>query len=197
MIPIVKPERCHYHLGTCREPEWGLSHCMIPHVVYLSNASGIKVGITRGSQIPTRWIDQGAIAALPLFEVASRRVSGFVEIAISKYISDKTNWRKMLSDHQPIDLVIHQKQLLEKIQNDLKPVYEQFGENAIKLVNNPPIAQFTYPVLEYPSKILSLSFDKMDNIRGRLMGIKGQYLILDCGVINIRRHSGYRINMIY
>ena len=188
---IVKPERCHFHLGTCREPEWGLSHCMIPHIVYLSNASGIKVGITRVSHIPTRWIDQGAIQAIPFFEVSSRRVSGFVEVAIGKIISDKTNWRKMLSQHQPIDLLAYRKEIGDQIQKDLEPIYQQFGFDAIKKIENSTLHQFAYPVLEYPTKITSLSFDKNSEITGKLMGIKGQYIILDCGVINIRKHSGY------
>ncbi|MGD9592093.1 MAG: DUF2797 domain-containing protein, partial [Candidatus Berkiella sp.] len=112
---IVKPERCHYHLGTCREPKWGERHCMVPHVVYLANASGLKVGITRKTNIPTRWIDQGAIGALPLFEVLTRRISGLVEVVLAKYISDKTNWRKMLSGvDDSIDLLQERENILAK-----------------------------------------------------------------------------------
>jgi hypothetical protein len=93
---MVSPELCHFHLGTCREPDWGLAHCMQPHVVYLANTSGIKVGITRATQVPTRWIDQGAVQALPLMNVTSRRASGVVETALKSHMADRTDWRRML-----------------------------------------------------------------------------------------------------
>ncbi len=189
---ILKPERCHFHLETCREPEWGQTHCMNTHVVYLSNASGVKVGITRKTQVPTRWIDQGAIAAIPLFEVSTRRVSGFVEVIMAKFISDKTNWRKMLTGHDStIDLKTVRESILDKIKNDLKSVLLSFGENAVQLIKEPQLVEFQYPIIEYPQKVTSLSFDKTDVIEGILMGIKGQYLIFDKGVINMRKHSGY------
>jgi hypothetical protein len=73
----MKPETCHYHLGTCREPDWAQNHCFRPHIVYLANSSGVKVGITRKTQIPTRWLDQGASQALPIFEVQQPFVIGF------------------------------------------------------------------------------------------------------------------------
>lgn len=193
---ILKPERCHFHLGTCREPEWGQAHCMIPHVVYLANASGLKVGITRKSQIPTRWIDQGAIAALPIFEVASRRISGLLEVIIAKMVPDKTNWRKMLSGHDDsVDLRLEREQLLANIQNDLTDIYTQFGKEAITWMDSPQITRFEYPIIEYPSKIASLSFDKTALISGTLLGIKGQYLIFDKGVINIRKFGGYEVEI--
>ena len=88
---IMKPETCHYHLGTCREPEWGLSNCFSPHIVYLANSSGPKVGITRASNMPGRWIDQGAISALPILKVNSRIDSGQIESALKPFIADKTN----------------------------------------------------------------------------------------------------------
>jgi hypothetical protein len=78
---IMKPETCHYEAGTCREPSWGEEFCFKPHIVYLANSSGIKVGITRQTQIPTRWIDQGAVQALPIFKVQSRYMAGLIEIA--------------------------------------------------------------------------------------------------------------------
>ncbi len=43
---VVEPVRCHFAQGTCREPEWGERFCMQPHLVYLANSSGAKVGIT-------------------------------------------------------------------------------------------------------------------------------------------------------
>lgn len=193
---IIKPERCHYHLGTCREPVWGLTHCMIPHIVYLANASGLKVGITRHTQVPTRWIDQGAIQALPIFQVSSRRVSGFVEVALAKFIADKTHWQKMLKNHSNI---LNLREEFEKIKPTilaaLKPVYEQFGEASIQELSGSLETQVTYPVLTYPEKVISLSFDKQEHISGTLLGIKGQYLILDTGVLNIRKFTGYHLSV--
>ncbi len=191
---IIKPERCHYHLGTCREPEWGLMHCMIPHIVYLANSSGLKVGITRHHQVPTRWIDQGAIQALPIFEVPSRRVSGLVEVVLAKFISDKTHWQKMLKNHTTI-LNLHEEfeKIKPSILEALKPVYDQFGEGSIKSVSSSMETKITYPVLTYPEKVTSLSFDKQEHISGKLLGIKGQYLILDSGVLNIRKFTGYHL----
>ncbi|MGE3318764.1 MAG: DUF2797 domain-containing protein [Candidatus Berkiella sp.] len=191
---IVKPERCHFHLGTCKEPEWGQSHCMIPHCVYLANSSGIKVGITRKTQVATRWIDQGAIAALPFFEVATRRVSGLLEVAIAKHVADKTNWRKMLMGHnEPIDLIEYRTQLMGKLSDDIAKIHEQFGQQSIKVLEDATVVELSYPVLAYPQKVTSLSFDKHPSIQSKLLGIKGQYLIFEAGVINIRKHSGYKI----
>lgn len=193
---ILKPERCHFHLGTCREPEWGQTHCMIPHAVYLANASGLKVGITRISQIPTRWIDQGAIAALPIMEVPTRRISGFAEVSIAKKVSDKTNWRLMLKGQiEPIDLLVERQRLLEEMSDSIIELKEEWGADAIKLLPASEIVNLDYPVLEYPKQVKSLSWDKTPLIEGTLLGIKGQYLLLDIGVVNIRKHSGYELEV--
>lgn len=192
---IIKPERCHYHLSTCREPEWGVAHCMIPHIVYLANSSGLKVGITRYHQMPTRWIDQGAIQALPIFEVQSRRVSGLVEIALAQFIADKTHWQKMLkNDTNFLDLREEFQKIKPLILEAINPVYEQFGQHSIKPLTDAVETHLQYPVLEYPTKIQSLSFDKQSVVSGRLLGIKGQYLIFDCGVLNIRKFTGYHLS---
>jgi len=193
---IVKPERCHFHLGSCREPEWGQSYCMIPHCVYLANSSGIKVGITRKNQVATRWIDQGAIAALPFFEVTTRRVSGLLEVAIAQHVNDKTNWRKMLmGNNEPIHLIEYKTELVAKLHDDIAAIREQFGEECIKELPNADIVEFSYPVLQYPQKVTSLSLDKQPDIKSKLLGIKGQYLIFEAGVINIRKYSGYKISL--
>ena len=194
---IIKPERCHYYLGTCREPKWGLEHCMIPHVVYLANSSGLKVGITRFNHRVTRWIDQGAIQALPIFKVPSRRISGFVEVALAKFIADKTHWQKMLKNHTTV-LNLHEEfdKIKPVIIEALKPVYQEFGEEAIAYLPDSVATEITYPVLTYPEKINTLSFDKQEKISGKLLGIKGQYLILDTGVLNIRKFTGYHISIL-
>ena len=192
---IVKPETCHYHLGTCREPEWGEQHCMIPHYVYLANSSGLKVGITRASQVPTRWIDQGAVQAMPILKVQTRRQSGLMETAIKQYVADKTNWRAMLKgDTVNIDLARERDALMAQIGDDIQAVNEQFGEGAVEVVDEPAV-DITYPVLAYPTKIKSFNLDKEPQAGGVLQGIKGQYLIFDTGVINLRKYTGYHLTV--
>src|SRR5690606_39924851 len=110
---IVSPERCHYEQGTCREPAWGEQFCMTDHIVYLANSSGLKVGITRASQIPTRWIDQRASQALPIMRVATRQQSGMVEGLLRGQVADKTNWRALLrGEPAPLDLPAGRDRLL-------------------------------------------------------------------------------------
>ena len=190
---IMKPETCHYAAGTCREPEWGDSHCFKPHYVYLANSSGVKVGITRGTQVPTRWIDQGATQALPIFQVANRLQSGLLEVVLKQHVADRTDWRKMLkADAEPLDLKALRDELLEKCSTEIIEIKNEQGENTIQQIDQQVVA-IKYPVAEYPEKIKSLNFDKQPDIEGTLMGIKGQYLILDTGVLNIRKFSGYNI----
>jgi|TARA_B110000090_G_scaffold67082_1_gene76918 hypothetical protein len=189
---IMKPEMCHHHLGTCREPEWGEKNCMIPHYVYLANTSGLKVGITR--QIPTRWIDQGATQALPIFKVSTRLQSGLVEIALAEFIADKTNWRAMLKGSaEPIDLITKAEELKPLIVDKLAGIRLKFGSDAVEELNE-KIVNLHFPVTEYLTKISSFNFDKTPSVSGTLLGIKGQYLIFDTGVINIRKFSSYHIN---
>lgn len=183
---IFKPELCHFANGTCREPKWGQDHCLKPHVIYLANTSDLKVGITRQTQVPTRWMDQGASFALPILEVKDRLTSGLIEIEIAKVTGDKTNWRKMLKGEvAEIDLLQKRTEILDKFSAVIK-------KHDAKILD-PKIYSFNYPVEKYPKKITSLSFDKSPIIEGTLMGIKGQYLIFDCGVINIRKFQGYEV----
>jgi len=190
---IMKPETCHYHLGTCREPEWGDTHCMIPHIVYLANTSGIKVGITRESQVPTRWMDQGASQALPIFRVATRQISGLVEIELAKVMADKTNWRALLKgDGEPVDLKARAATEIPAIESALVDIKNRFGPDAIEPLDE-NIVDINYPVTVYPEKIKSFNFDKQPVAEGILTGIKGQYLLFDTGVINIRKFTGYEI----
>lgn len=195
-ICIVRPEKCHFHLSTCREPEWGKANCLIPHIVYLSNTSNLKVGITREINIPTRWIDQGAIQALPIARVYSRLQAGQLETAIAKFVADKTNWRALLKgETKEIDLNEKYIELRAKYENDLPP------KNEISVHRNDnidflsePVKTFNYPVLEYPEKIQSINPEKQAQFSSRLQGIKGQYLILEEGVLNIRNLTGYEVN---
>lgn len=195
---ILKPELCHYSHGTCRDSEWGLSHCMIPHYVYLANSSGLKVGITRSTQVPTRWIDQGAVAALPILKVGSRFQSGQFEKLIASEISDKTDWRKMLRGHiEEIDLEAKRDELFELFGDSLDSMESHFGAGQVEILESAPVTLIEYPVMSYPEKVSSLSFLKNEVVGGKLLGIKGQYLIFNTGVINIRSHTGYRIELEY
>ena len=183
---IMKPETCHHHLGTCREPEWGLANCFSSHVVYLANSSGIKVGITRKTNTPGRWIDQGAVSALPILEVKTRLDSGKIEIALKSYVADKTNWRTMLKNEvEDVDLELKRNELLAEIPSLIHEL------QAIPIKDE--TINISYPVLKYPTKIVSLNFDKTPSISGVLQGIKGQYLLLDGGVLNLRKFSSYHL----
>ena len=192
---IMKPETCHFFEGTCREPEWAERHCFQPHIVYLANASGLKVGITRGTQVPTRWLDQGAVQALPVFNVDTRQQSGFVEMLFKEEVSDRTNWRAMLKgDTVEMDLPAERDRLLSRLDGGLANLRERFGADSIRLLDEPPVT-LDYPVLEYPTKVVSHNLDKNPEIAGTLLGLKGQYLILDSGVINLRKYTGYEVRV--
>lgn len=193
---IVSPEKCHFAAGTCREPEWGEQHCMIDHIVYLANTSGIKVGITRTSQVPTRWMDQGATQARPIFRVASRLHSGLVEATFKAHIADKTNWQAMLkADAEPVDLEDVQRRLMDDCSAELDALMQAHGIQAITELVDEPDIHIRYPVLEYPRKVTSLNPDKTPSLGGTLLGIKGQYLLFDTGVINMRKYGGYQLSL--
>jgi hypothetical protein len=182
---ILKPEICHHHLGTCREPEWGLANCFMKHTLYLANTSGVKVGITKENPVSKRWVDQGAMYALPIIEFQSRRDSGLVETALAKYIADKTFWQKMIgSDSIEIDLLQKKAELLSKI--NLDELVKDY-----KLLNDTEITQIKYPILKYPPKKFSYKPNKTKPIEDILIGVKGQYLLFEKGVINLRSFSGY------
>lgn len=193
---ILKPETCHHAQGTCREPQWGEDNCMIPHYVYLANTSGLKVGITRHTQLPTRWIDQGATQALPIIKVKNRLISGLVEIALAEFIADKTNWRAMLKGSgDSVDLKLKAQELIPEISEKLKDIELNHGHDSFEALNE-DIVEIAYPVSQFPTKITSHNFDKKPEVTGTLLGIKGQYLIFDTGVINIRKFTSYQVEVI-
>ncbi|MFL2855160.1 MAG: DUF2797 domain-containing protein [Pseudohongiellaceae bacterium] len=193
---IIHPEKCHFDQGTCREPVWGEKYCMQDHIVYLANSSGLKIGITRATQIPTRWIDQGATQALAIIRVRTRLQSGILEIMFKEHVADKTNWREMLKgDAEPLDMLAKSKLLLAKCESEIKELEERFGFFAISVLNGIEPLEINYPVEIYPEKIASFNFDKDPKIEAKLLGIKGQYLIFESGVINLRRFSGYEIKL--
>ncbi|WP_202080365.1 DUF2797 domain-containing protein [Caldalkalibacillus salinus] len=183
---IVKPHECHFEQGTCRDAAWGEQHCMVPHYVYLAVSSDVKVGLTRKGNELKRWGDQGASYAVPVAELPTRKMAGELEVALSEYIADKTNWRKMLKGELP-DVS------LEQVRQDiLKKVPEVFHPF---LLREEEVIAIVYPQLEQIDKIKSYNLDKTPCIEDRLIGIKGQYLILENGVINMKKYAGYHISV--
>ncbi len=183
---IFKPELCTADLGIEeRDLEWEKKFQIAPHYIYLANSSGLKVGVTRKTQKIIRWIDQGASEAILFAQTPNRRLSGLIEMDLKKHISDKTNWRKMLSGDPPhIDLIQEKEKFLKLFPLEFKKF----------IILDNEVIKIKYPVFEYPTKIKSLSFQKNNNIEGRLMGMKGQYLIFDNNrVFNVRSHDGYII----
>lgn len=184
---IFKPELCTAHLNIEeRDLVWEKKFQIAPHYVYIANSSGIKVGITRKTQGVTRWMDQGASQAIILAEVPNRRFSGDIEVALKEHVSDKTNWRKMLSaEPENVDMLEIKNQLSSFIPNELK-----------KFISNDNfITQIKYPVSKYPQKIKSLKLEKAQEINAILKGIKGQYLIFENNeVFNVRSHEGFLVD---
>lgn len=184
----LRPELCRAHLGQGRDPEWEQNNHNTPHIVYLAASDIVKVGVTRISQVPTRWIDQGASAGIRLAETPNRYEAGMLEVALKEFFSDKTNWQRMLKNEidSTIDLVEEKWNLHDQLPSDLTQFFTE----------NDEVINLNYPVIEFPSKVKSLSFDKTPSIRGKLMGIKGQYLLFESGeVLNIRKHTGYYIQL--
>src|SRR5690554_982037 len=134
---------------------------MTDHFVYLANSTGVKVGITRSSQLPTRWLDQGAIQAVPIFRVATRQQSGFVEDALRSQVGDRTNWRALLKgDVEPVDLLQVREQLMLSCAESLDALQERFGLQAIQPISDVQVLDIAYPVEAYPKKISSFNLDK-------------------------------------
>lgn len=197
---IIKPEKCHYHEGTCREPEWGEAHCFSDHFVYLANTGTIKVGITRQvtQSISSRWMDQGATQATVMLRVPDRLTSGLVETLCKDHIADKTNWRTMLKGKpDDVDLTQVKTELMEKIEGELEALKQEKGLQAVSEVDG-AIHDIHYPVEAYPVKIKSLNLDKEPAFSGTLQGVKGQYWMLDEDrVINIRKFAGYNVQIAF
>lgn len=190
---IVKPETCHYHLGTCREPEWGEANCMQPHIVYFADTSGLKVGITRQSQIPTRWVDQGASAALPIMKVSTRLQAGLAEVIFKQHVADRTDWRRLLkADSDPVDLISRRDALLAECGQEIEALRATYP-GQIELLTGETVTQLAFPVAKHPIKVSSFNLDKTPEVSGRVQGILGQYLIFENGVINLRKYTGYEI----
>ena len=184
---IIRPELCRAHEGEARDMAWAEKHCLSEQIVYLARSSAIKVGITRASQVPTRWIDQGATDAIIFARVPNRYTAGLVEVAMKEHLTDRTNWQRMLKNEViDADLVATKTSLSDALDADLR----QFIDT------DDAVCSIDYPVDRYPDKVKSVGFDKQAEIEGCLAGIKGQYLIFDDNrVLNIRKHNGYRITV--
>jgi len=183
---IVHPELCRAHLGEGRDPDWEIAHHATEHVVYLSYTGNVKVGVTRSTQVPTRWIDQGAVAALVIARVPYRQLAGLIEVDLKRVFADKTNWRAMLKEVKPDDDALRgaRAQAIGALRSDLQQ----------HLLHDEEPVEIKYPVLAYPPKVTSVSFEKQPVIGGLLMGIKGQYLLWEDGrVVNIRNQSGVHV----
>ncbi len=185
---VLRPELCRAHLGEARDMIFAQEHCLKDHFVYLAISGGLKVGVTRMSQIPTRWIDQGASRAIRIAQVPNRFLAGSLEVALKNCFSDKTDWRKMLKgfDQEDIDLA-HQRTLsLQYFPENLTNYYLPSDE----------VCSIKYPVLEYPVAPVSSNIEKLGFVEGVLTGIRGQYIMLDGKfVTNIRTFSGYEVNL--
>lgn len=188
---IIHPELSRIHEGIAlRDKEWEEAHHNQPHVVYLSHTGGVKVGVTRTTQIPTRWIDQGATGAVLLAETPYRQLAGLIEVAMKEHFADKTQWRTMLTSGNPTRERVEATLLEAKDEafEHCPPEFEDF------MSEDDTVHHMVFPGSDFPEKVQSLSLDRTPLIEGQLRAIKGQYLILDGGrVFNVRRHSGYRV----
>ena len=185
---IMKPELSTAHLDVeDRDLEYEKRVQLQPHVVYLALSSEVKVGVTRKTQVPTRWIDQGAVQAIPIVEVPNRYLAGITEVALKNHFADKTNWQKMLKNEVPnMDLISERNKVFDWLPTEVKDYFPKEEK----------IIQLDFPVLQYPKKVTSLNLDKTPNFSGTLTGIKGQYLLFEDGtVFNVRTYEGYVVKM--
>jgi hypothetical protein len=186
---IMKPELSTAHLDIeDRDLEYEKKVQLQPHIVYLALSSEIKVGVTRKTQVPTRWIDQGAVQAVPIVEIPNRYLAGITEVALKSLYADKTNWQKMLKNEVPSVDLIKERNGLQYVLP--KEVQEYFHPE------NSDLYELNYPVLEYPKKVTSLNLEKSPEFTGKLTGVKGQYLLFEDGtVFNVRTFEGYVVKI--
>ncbi len=185
---IIRPELCTAHLGQAdRDLEVEAEAQLQPHIVYLANSGNVKVGVTRKTAVPTRWIDQGAEYAICLAETANRYEAGLIEVALKQHLPDKTNFRKMLKENAPVyDLVAKKQEMKEFVPQDLQHF----------ILEDDEVIHLQYPIEAYPQKINSVNLKKNPVFEGVLKGIKGQYLMFDNNMVfNVRNHEGFVVDL--
>lgn len=184
---ILKPDLCQIQWGKARDIQWAVEHHLEPHIVYLAYTGNVKVGVTRKSQVPTRWIDQGATIAIPVFEVPNRFIAGLIEKYLMKYYSDKTNWSEMLTTNTVnYDLFAESERVISLIH----PEFRQY-----EITDREPY-YIHYPLMHNPRKPVQVALESQPVVLKQLIGIKGQYLIFDDNsVLNIRKYGGYEIEL--
>ena len=181
---IMRPElsKAHLNIGD-RDLDYEKKIQLQPHIVYLSNTGRIKVGVTRKSQIPYRWIDQGAHEAVELLQTPNRFLAGEAEVALKKYMSDKTNWRSMLKNERDSSNIKSSK---DQAKNFLPSNLLHYFNDASNVVS------IDFPVMEFPDNPKSIKLNKDLVFSGTLKGVKGQYLIFENNqVLNYRAHEGH------
>jgi hypothetical protein len=193
---VVSPDRCHFAAGTCREPEWGQSFCMQPHYVYLADSGGTKVGITRPDNVPGRFIDQGAAAALIVASTGTRQQAGFVEKALGRYASEQTDWRSITRVAQTgVDLDAELARLRRAAAGGLAAVDSRFP-GAVTWLETPRRFAFRYPVVRYDAPARQQRLAPGRPVGGLLLGVRGGYLLFDQGVFNVRSHGALNVKVL-
>ncbi|MEO0436833.1 MAG: DUF2797 domain-containing protein [Pseudomonadota bacterium] len=183
---VIRPELCQAHVGKGRDIDWEKRNHAQPHLVYLADSGGLKVGVTKATNQPGRWIDQGAHAAIVFAETPNRYLAGLIEVALKQFASDKTRWQRMLcgTEDGGVDLAEERVRLGELLREDLR-TYLALGSAPLVL---------RYPLLTPPAKVKSLSLSTVPELSGTLAGVRGQYLIFEGGtVLNVRRHTGFEL----
>lgn len=193
---VVSPTRCHFGAGTCREPEWGASFCMQPHLVYLANSSGLKVGLTREGRQFVRWLDQGASQGLVVARAGSRERAGVLEAELARQVSDRTDWRALVTgDAPPLDLPRWRDTLERRLMDSSAPPDASSPLDGVEWLSEEPEQRLEFPVLAYPRRCVRLELGSEPGVAGRLVGIKGQYLLFEQGVFNVARHRAYQVRV--
>jgi len=83
------------------------------------------------------------------------------------------------------DLIEEREKLKAFIPNEAQPYF---------LGNNGRVTEIKYPVLQYPTKVKSLNLEKTPSYIGKLIGVKGQYLLFEDNIVfNIRNSEGYKV----
>lgn len=190
---IIRPELCRAHLGEGRDPAWEQANHAQEHVVYLAQTGvpvagakgGIKVGVTRSTQIPTRWIDQGAVLAVPIACVPNRYLAGVLEVALKAEFADRTDYRALLKPLPPMPDA-----MADGRERALSVAPEELGPH---MVADAPLLDLRYPG-QLPPVVKAVSLEKVPELGGSLVAVRGQYLVwADGRALNVRGASGLHV----